>query len=160
MGAQEQKNASTISRGGAADRADRGGNRGLAPYVASLTPPRQDTYSRPESVKQPVTIEIAGARYRMSSDADPEHLQRLAEVINDRIAELGSKAMRSASTAQLLAVVALGLAEDLEVSESRRLTLEAQTRRVITDAIARIDHRLAADSASAAADEEDSGPTP
>jgi cell division protein ZapA (FtsZ GTPase activity inhibitor) len=96
-------------------------------------------------VKQPVTLEIAGAKYRMSSDAEPEHLRRLAEVINDRIAELGSKASRSASAAQLLAVVALGLAEDLEVSEARRLKLESQTRRVVADAIARIDQRLAAD---------------
>lgn len=106
-------------------------------------------------MKQPVTIEIAGARYRMSSDADPEHLKRLAAVINDRIAELGTKARSTASAAQLLAVVALGLAEDLEVSETRRLTLEAQTRRVLTDTIARIDLRLAADSATE--DEPDEG---
>jgi cell division protein ZapA (FtsZ GTPase activity inhibitor) len=100
-------------------------------------------------VKQPVTLEIAGAKYRMSSDAEPEHLRRLAAVINDRIAELGTKASRSASTAQLLAVVALGLAEDLEVAEARRLKLESQTRRVVADAIARIDQRLATDALGA-----------
>ena len=105
-------------------------------------------------MKQPVTLEIAGAKYRMSSDADPEHLRRLAAVINDRIAELGAKASRSASAAQLLAVVALGLAEDLEVAEARRLKLEAQTRRVVADAIARIDQRLAADALGKSAEGE------
>jgi cell division protein ZapA (FtsZ GTPase activity inhibitor) len=98
-------------------------------------------------VKQPVTLDIAGARYRMTSDADPEHLRRLAAVINDRIAELGAKAVRSAPTAQLLAVVALGLAEDLEVAEARRLGLESKTRRVLGDAIARIDRRLSVSAA-------------
>ena len=102
-------------------------------------------------MKQPVTLDIAGAKYRMTSDADPEHLRRLAAVINDRIAELGAKAVRSAPTAQLLAVVALGLAEDLEVSEARRLSVEAKTRRVLTDAITRIDHRLAATEATGSA---------
>lgn len=93
-------------------------------------------------MKQPVTLEIAGARYRMTSDAEPEHLHRLAAVINDRIAELGPRAVRSAPAAQLLALVALGLAEDLEVSEARRLSLESKTRRVLGDAIERIDRRL------------------
>ncbi len=114
-------------------------------------------------MKQPVTLDIAGARYRMTSDADPEHLRRLAAVINDRIAELGAKAVRSAPTAQLLAVVALGLAEDLEVAEARRLSLESKTRRVLTDAIARIDRRLAAsDAATPPVDEPaaDAEPTP
>src|SRR5262249_53999578 len=96
-----------------------------------------------------VNIDIAGAKYRMTTDADPEHLQRLASLINDRIAELGPKALRSASPTQLLAVVALGLADDLEQSEARRQTLEQTTRRAIEAAIAPIDRRLAADDAHA-----------
>jgi cell division protein ZapA (FtsZ GTPase activity inhibitor) len=104
-------------------------------------------------VKQTVNIDIAGAKYRMTTDADPDHLQRLASLINDRIAELGPKALRSASPTQLLAVVALGLADDLEQSEARRQTLEQSTRRALEAAIARIDRRLAADDAHAEADE-------
>jgi len=45
----------------------------------------------------------------------------------------------------LLAVVALSLAEDLEVSEQRRMSLEDKTRRVVGAAIRRIDERLQAD---------------
>jgi len=96
-------------------------------------------------VKRTVQIEIAGARYRMSSDADETYLQRLADVVNERVQALGPKAARAATPAQLLAVVALGLAEDLRASEQRRDDLEAKTRKVVDTAIRRIDQRLQAD---------------
>ncbi len=96
-------------------------------------------------MKRTVQIEIAGARYRMSADADETYLQRLAEIVNERVQALGPKAARAATPAQLLAVVALGLAEDLEASERQREKLEAKTRQVVTTAIRRIDQRLQAD---------------
>ncbi len=98
------------------------------------------------TVKHTVTIEIAGAKYRMTTDTDESHLQHLADVVNARITELGPKAARTASAGQILAVVALGLAEDLEVSEERRARVEQTTRRTVEAAIARIDQRIAADS--------------
>lgn len=96
-------------------------------------------------MKRTVQIEIAGARYRMSADADETYLQRLADVVNVRVQALGPKAARAATPAQLLAVVALGLAEDLEASERQRETLEAKTRQVVSTAIRRIDQRLQED---------------
>lgn len=91
-----------------------------------------------------MTLEIAGAKYRMTSDADEEHLARLAEMINERIDALGPKAQRSATPAQLLAVVALGLADDLLSAERRRRDIEDVTRSAVQQAIARIDERLRA----------------
>jgi cell division protein ZapA (FtsZ GTPase activity inhibitor) len=96
-------------------------------------------------VKQTVTLEIAGAKYRMTSDTDEDHLRRLAARINERIEELGPKAVRQASPAQLLAVVALGLAEDLEEAENRCERLEELTRTTVQQAIERIDRRLEQD---------------
>ncbi len=96
-------------------------------------------------MKRTVQIEIAGARYRMSADADETYLQRLADIVNQRVQALGPKAARAATPAQLLAVVALGLAEDLEASERRRDQLEAKTRQIVGTAIRRIDQRLQAD---------------
>lgn len=93
-------------------------------------------------MKQTVSIEIAGAKYRMTTDAEPAHLERLAEVVNTRIAELGPKALRTATPMQLLAIVALGLVEDLERSEERRAALEDTTRNAITSALERLDRRL------------------
>ena len=60
-------------------------------------------------MKRNVQIEIAGARYRMSSDADEAYLQRLADIVNERVAALGPKAARAATPAQLLAVVAVAV---------------------------------------------------
>ncbi|NNE17775.1 MAG: cell division protein ZapA [Myxococcales bacterium] len=97
-------------------------------------------------MKRTVQIEIAGARYRMSADADETYLQRLADIVNERVQALGPKAARAATPAQLLAVVALGLAEDLDASERRCETLEAKTRQVVDTAIRRIDERLQVDS--------------
>ena len=81
----------------------------------------------------------------MSADADETYLQRLAEIVNERVQALGPKAARAATPAQLLAVVALGLADDLEASERQREKLEAKTRQVVNTAIRRIDERLQAD---------------
>ncbi|MGE0788922.1 MAG: cell division protein ZapA [Sandaracinaceae bacterium] len=94
--------------------------------------------------KRTVTLEIAGAKYRMTSDADEEHLRELARVINERIDALGPKAQRTATPAQLLAVVALGLADDLLGAERRCDEVESITRDAVTRAIARIDERLQA----------------
>jgi len=94
-------------------------------------------------VKHTVTIEIAGTKYKLTSDAEPDQLRRLADVINARIEDMGPAAQRSASPAQLLAMVALSLAEDLEAAEARRLRAEARVREVITQTIERIDERLA-----------------
>lgn len=94
-------------------------------------------------MKHTVTIEIAGTKYKLTSDAEPDQLRRLADVINARIDDMGPAAQRSASPAQLLAMVALSLAEDLEAAEARRLRAEARVREVITQTIERIDERLA-----------------
>ncbi|HJL18045.1 MAG TPA: cell division protein ZapA [Sandaracinaceae bacterium LLY-WYZ-13_1] len=94
--------------------------------------------------KRTVTLEIAGAKYRMTSDAEEEHLQSLAEMINERIESLGPKAQRTATPAQLLAVVALGLADDLLTAERRRRDVERVTRGAVQKALARIDERLQA----------------
>jgi cell division protein ZapA (FtsZ GTPase activity inhibitor) len=81
----------------------------------------------------------------MSSDADETYLQRLADIVNERVQALGPKAARAATPTQLLAVVALSLAEDLDAAERRVETLESKTRQVVSTAIRRIDQRLQAD---------------
>ena len=88
----------------------------------------------------------------MTSDADEEHLVRLAAMINERVEALGTTAARTASPSQLLAVVALGLADDLVTAERRRRAVEEAARVTVARAIARIDARLS--------DEAHAGPGP
>lgn len=89
-----------------------------------------------------MTVEIGGARYRFTTDASEAHLRRLAGHVDARIEQLGA---RGAPPAQLLAVVALGLAEDLEVAERRREALEERIDEVLREAVGAIDHALAAE---------------
>lgn len=102
-------------------------------------------YSLPRTVKRTITLDIAGSKFRMTADAEETHLTELASMINDRVAALGSKAARTAPAAQLLAVVALGLADDLLAAEKRCRMVEDVTRRAVASAIERIDRRLEAD---------------
>jgi cell division protein ZapA (FtsZ GTPase activity inhibitor) len=94
-------------------------------------------------VKHTVTLEIAGTKFRLIADADEQHLTELAAVVNERVAKLGGAGR--ASSAQLLALVALGLADDLKSSEKKLREVDQLARTSITQLIARIDQRLVQD---------------
>lgn len=96
-------------------------------------------------MNQTVTLEIAGSRYRLTTDADEATLQELAAIVNDRITALGVKANRTASAAQMLAVVALGLAEEKLEADRQRDAVEKLAREAVGKAIERIDRRLSED---------------
>jgi cell division protein ZapA (FtsZ GTPase activity inhibitor) len=98
-------------------------------------------------VKHTVTLEIAGTKFRLVADADQSHLQALAAVVNERVAKLGG-AGKSASAAQLLALVSLGLADDLRNAEKKLHDVDQLTRSTISSVIARIDARLAEESSA------------
>ena len=96
-------------------------------------------------VKRTVTLEIAGTKFRLVTDTDQAHLEALAAMVNERVAQLGGQGARAASSTQLLALAALGLADDLKASEDKLRQVDQLTRAAISSAIARIDHRIAAD---------------
>ena len=88
-----------------------------------------------------MTLEIAGTKFRLVADADEQHLTALAAMVNERVAKL-SAASRGASAAQLLALVALGLADDLKTSERKLREVDQLARSTIGALITRIDQRL------------------
>jgi cell division protein ZapA (FtsZ GTPase activity inhibitor) len=94
-------------------------------------------------VKQTITIEIAGTKFRLVADAESSHLHELAAVVNERVQKLAGAGAHSASSAQLLALAALGLADDLKASEARLQEVSGLTRAAINNAIARIDRGIA-----------------
>lgn len=98
----------------------------------------------PVGVKHTVTLEIAGTKFRLVADADAQRLNELATFVNERVAKLGNgNAGKSASAAQLLALVALGLADDLSTCEQKLREVDRLTRSTISNVISRIDQRLA-----------------
>jgi cell division protein ZapA (FtsZ GTPase activity inhibitor) len=95
-------------------------------------------------MKHTVTLEIAGTKFRLVADADQSHLEALAHLVNARVAKLGAGS-RSASASQLLALVALGLADDLTACEKKLQEVEQLTRTTLSSVVTRIDNRLAED---------------
>ncbi len=94
-------------------------------------------------MKRTITLEIAGTKFRLVVDSDEAHLRQLAATVNHRIEQLGDRAARTATPAQLLALAALGLADDLVTAEQRLRQIEDVTRRAVNGAIERIDRQLA-----------------
>jgi len=92
-------------------------------------------------MKQTVTLDIAGTKFRLVADAEAEQLRELASVVNERVKAL-QKGSRTASSAQLLAMVALGLADDLRSSEAQVAEIDQLMRRAIQGAIQRIDQHI------------------
>ncbi|MCC7540288.1 MAG: cell division protein ZapA [Deltaproteobacteria bacterium] len=94
-------------------------------------------------MKRNVTVEIGGQKLRLATDADENHLARLAALVNERIGELQGSA-KSPASQNLMVLVALSLADDVLAADARRRSLEETTRRAVSAAIERIDRRLAA----------------
>lgn len=92
-------------------------------------------------MRNTVTLEIAGTRFRLVADAEQGQLQELADTVNHRVAQLYAGS-RTATPAQLLAMTALGLADDLRNAETRLKQMEELTRTTVQQAIARIDAHL------------------
>ncbi len=89
-----------------------------------------------------MTLDIAGAQFRLVTDADAQHMHALAALVNERVAKLQANTNRTFNTTQLLALVALGLADDLNSSERKLRDMEQLTRNTIQNVITRIDTRL------------------
>ena len=101
-------------------------------------------------VKHTITLEIAGTKFRLVSDADETHLQSLAAMINERVEKLSRGGSRSAPSSQVLALAALELADELVSAQSKLKDVERLTRTAVANAIARIDARLTAEQKSGA----------
>jgi cell division protein ZapA (FtsZ GTPase activity inhibitor) len=102
-------------------------------------------------VKHTLTLEIAGTKFKLVADADAQHLSQLAAMVNERVAKL-EQAGKNAPAAQLLALVALGLADDLTTTRNKLNEMEQLTRRTVQGVIARIDRRLSSTQSDADAD--------
>lgn len=103
-------------------------------------------------MKRTITVEIAGTKFRLVADADDAHLQELAAMVNERVDKLNASGARGASSAHLLALAALGLADDLRTAQVRLAQIDEMTRTAIVGAIARIDQRIATDFGGAGGD--------
>lgn len=90
---------------------------------------------------RPVSLRIAGQSYKVVSTASEEDLQRLAETVSAKVAELTPVGKAAAPQAVVLA--AMALAHELEEERARRRTLERRARDMLRSVLGRIDDALA-----------------
>ena len=89
---------------------------------------------------RPVQLKIGGQSYNVVSSADADELQRLAEAVSAKVAELTPSGKTAPAQAVLLAAIAL--AHELEQERSRRVALERKTRDMLRRVLVRLDDAL------------------
>lgn len=87
-----------------------------------------------------VEVRIAGQNYRVVSSAPEEEVQRLAGVVNAKLAEVVPKGRGAPPQALLLA--AISLAHEVEAERGQREQLERRTCDLLARALARIDEAI------------------
>jgi cell division protein ZapA len=91
-------------------------------------------------VGRTVELRIAGNSYRVVSSAAEADLQRLAQMVGAKIAEVSPRGRPVQPQAMLLAAIAL--AHEVESERAGRESLEQKTRDLLQRALARIDDAL------------------
>ena len=76
-------------------------------------------------MKRPVSVQIAGQRYVLRSDADEEQVRELAAFVDARIREV-QRTGRTVDTQAVATLVALQIAEEL--FEARRATADLKKK--------------------------------
>jgi cell division protein ZapA len=100
--------------------------------------------------RRAVELRFAGQKYRVVSSAPADEIERLAGVVEAKLAEVGPHG-RGQSQALLLA--AMALAHEVETERGRREALERRTRDLMRRMLVRIDDALEPFDAEAASGE-------
>ena len=89
--------------------------------------------------RRTVELRIAGQNYRLVSSAPAEELQRLAEVVEAKLAEIAPKGK---AQPQALLLAAMALAHEVETERDRRESLERRARDLMRRMLVRIDDAI------------------
>lgn len=92
-------------------------------------------------MQRAVELHVGGQRYRVVSSASPEELERLARVVDDKIAAIVPPGR--AITPQSMLLAAIALAHDLEEERRRSGELTRDTRGVLERIVHRVDEAIA-----------------
>jgi cell division protein ZapA len=90
--------------------------------------------------RRSVDVRIAGQNYRVVSSARQDDLNRLAEMVSAKLAEVTPRGRPAPPQAMMLA--AMALAHEVEEERQQRHSVERRTRDVLRRVLARIDNAL------------------
>jgi cell division protein ZapA len=89
--------------------------------------------------RRTVELRIGGQNYRLVTTSPQDELQRLADLVETKLAELGP---RNRAQPQAMLLAAIALAHEVESERGRRETLERRTRDLLRRVLVRIDDAL------------------
>lgn len=89
---------------------------------------------------KPVELRVGGTTYRVISSASPEELERLALIVDEKLAGIAPPGRPMPPQAMLLAAIAL--AHDLEVERERADRITARSRERVTELLSKVDGTL------------------
>lgn len=95
---------------------------------------------------RPIQLQVGGQTYRVVSSASADELERLASLVDDKLATLAP--IGRPLTPQLMLLVALALAHDVEAERRRAERIRGQSRAAITELLTEMDATLALADAS------------
>src|SRR5579862_5899130 len=89
--------------------------------------------------RRPIDVRVAGQNLRVVSTAPAADLERLAGMVDAKVAETGA---RGKPQAQAILLAAMALAHEVEEERARREALERKTRDFLRRTLVRIDEAL------------------
>ncbi len=90
--------------------------------------------------RRTVEVRIAGQSYRVVTSAKQDDLNRLAEMVSAKLAEVSPRGRPVPAQAMLLA--AMALAHEVETERDQRQSVEHRTRDVLRRVLTRIDKAI------------------
>jgi cell division protein ZapA len=87
--------------------------------------------------RRTVQLQVGGQSYRVVSSVSAEDLQRLVQIVEGKLDELGSRGKRDG-----MLLAAMALAHDVESERGRREDVERRTRDLLRRVLVRIDDAL------------------
>ena len=88
-----------------------------------------------------VEIKVFGQIYTVKTDAGEEHIQRVAQYVNEKIDEV-IKNTKSVSTLNVAILTALNIADDLLKEREKRLALLQEVERKSKDLVEKINMNI------------------
>jgi len=90
----------------------------------------------------PVDLKVGGQTYRVVASAEEAELKRLADLVDARLRSMSAPGRPISPQSLLLA--AISLAHDLEEEKRKRVQLEARSKEMLKNVLARIDAAIEA----------------
>ena len=93
-----------------------------------------------------INITVAGQSFQIRSDAKEDYVRQIAKEVTERFIVLKEKGPRHNQDFKAMAMVAIGLLDELDSARKERKSIQEKTRQFAERIISKIDKLLAGES--------------